>query len=280
MKNLKSIFIFLLFLFSFLGNTSLYKNKIPYDRMILIPKGDFLMGDSTKIKSGDPEAPDNPGHMVHIDSFYIDRYEVTNAEFKSFVESGGYYKKEVWSEEGWLFVRGNNINAPGFWDHPELGFSNPDKPVVGVTYYEAEAFANWMGKRLPTEAEWEYAARGVDGRIYPWGNDAPTCDLANYFGCSNSTSKVGSFPKGNSPFGVSDMAGNAFEWVKDVYDKGYYLFSTSDNPQGPKADVLSYRIVRGGSYLNTENNLVTYNRVHFREYYWDKYIGFRCARSK
>ena len=278
MKILKITFAFF-FCLSFLGNNFFETNRIPYDRMILIPGGTFLMGDSTKMHIRELEGPDNPGHIVHVDSFFIDKYEVTNAEFKSFVEAGGYYKKEIWSNDGWQFVRGNNINAPGFWDDPDLGFSHPDKPVVGVMFYEAEAYAKWIGKRLPSEAEWEYAARGSDGRIYPWGNDAPSCTTANFFGCNNSTSRVGSTPKGDSPFGVSDMAGNVFEWVQDSYDRGYYLMSPKDNPQ--KIDSNNFfKVVRGGSFLNTEENLETYQRTHFKLYYWDKFIGFRCARSK
>ncbi len=238
------------------------------------------MGDSSKMNLSFEYVPEDLGHWVNVDSFYIDKYEITNSEFKQFVESGGYYKQDLWSEEGWFFVRSNNLNAPGFWDHPELGFSHPEKPVVGVTYYEAEAYAKWVGKRLPTEAEWERAARGSDGRKYPWGNQRPDCSLAIFFGCSSSTAKVGYCQKGDSPYGVSDMAGNVYEWVKDVFDLGYFQISPKNNPQGPSGHALSYMVTKGGSFYNTEEHLVTFKRTHFRKTYWDKFIGFRCAKSK
>lgn len=253
---------------------------IPFDRMILIPGAEFLMGDSTKINNQSSDIDNDIGHYVKVDSFYIDKYEVTNAEFRLFVEKGGYFRQELWSEEGWRFIRSNNINGPGFWDDPDLGFSHPDKPVVGVTFYEAEAYAKWIGKRLPTEAEWELAARGTDGRPYPWGTKSPDYTLANFLGFSKSTSKVGSFPKGNSPYGISDMAGNVMEWVNDAYESGYYTYGPKENPKGPPPSVLCFRVVRGGSFMHSEENLLTYKRFRFRQNFWDKFLGFRCARSK
>jgi formylglycine-generating enzyme required for sulfatase activity len=245
--------------------------------MLLIPAGKFLMGDSTIRTREQIEMADNKGHWVFIDSFYIDKYEVTNNEFKAFVESYAYYKQEFWSELGWTYISVNNINAPAFWDDPDIGFDHPNKPVIGVSFFEAEAYAKWAGKRLPTEAEWEYSAKGTDYRKYPWGNLEPNCKHANYLGCSNYTEDVGSHPMGNSPFGVSDMSGNVFEWVQDYYYKEYYQLE-ENNPSG-LAFPSQYRVARGGSYKHSENNMVTYNRNRFRATYFDKFIGFRCAKS-
>ncbi|MGQ9608282.1 MAG: SUMF1/EgtB/PvdO family nonheme iron enzyme [bacterium] len=220
--------------------------------MVLIPKGDFLMG------SDDSEYDEKPAHKVFIDNFYIDIYEVTNAQYKKFLDEAGY-------------------DPPGFWNNPS--FNAPDQPVVGVSWNDAIEYCKWAGKRLPTEAEWEKAARGgLIDKKYPWGDNI-TYDNANYFSTGgkdiwNQTSPVGSFaPNG---FGLYDILGNVWEWCSDWYSENYYSESPTQNPQGPKDGY--YRVLRGGAWnLGSEYIYITkrYSRDPNSRYYNDQ--GFRCV---
>ena len=181
---------------------------------------------------------------------------------KRFMDGGGYSDENLWSEAGWQWRVDNDITLPRYWEDDR--FNGEDSPVVGVSWYEAEAFANWqsnesgMELRLPTEAEWEKAARGTDGRIFPWGNDwDPTrvnyCDS----NCDQSwkdaagddgyafTAPVGSYPDGVSPYGALDMAGNVWEWTADRYDDGYYADGPDRNPTGPETGVARVSCVAG-----------------------------------
>jgi sulfatase modifying factor 1 len=224
--------------------------------MVLIPAGEFQMGDSFK------EGQDNelPVHTVYLDAFYMDVYEVTNAQYKKFMDTTGY-------------------KAPAYWNDPN--YNAPNTPVVGVTWYDAKAYADWAGKRLPTEAEWEKAARGgLVGKRYPWG-DTISHDDANYEGTGGKdtwtyASPVGSFaPNG---YGLYDMAGNVWEWCADWYDGNYYVNSPKSNPEGP--DSGSYKVLRGGSWFSTDYYLLrTAYRYGYRSptnYYGD--VGFRCVQ--
>ena len=219
--------------------------------MLLIPAGEFLMG------SNDGDDDERPVHAVYLDAFYMDVCEVTNALYKKFMDATGH-------------------KAPAYWDNKNL---NQPNPVVGVTWFDAEAYAKWAGKRLPTEAEWEKAARGgLVGKEYPCGDNL-THDDANYGGTGrkdrwDGTAPVGSFtPNG---YGLYDMVGNVWEWCADWYDKGYYARSPRSNPKGP--DSGTYRVLRGGSWDDIDDD---YLRAAFRSYdgplYAGNGYGFRCA---
>ncbi len=230
--------------------------------MIFIPSGEFSMG----CVPGDDKCNENekPMHSVNLDSYFIDRHEVTIGEYKKCVDSG------VCSDE--------HVDDAGCtWTK-----SGRDKnPVECVNWWQAKSYCNWKGNRLPTEAEWEKAARGTDERIYPWGGTYVDCDYANMIdpwrgiGCSqDSTWPVCSKPKGNSPYGLCDMAGNVWEWVNDYYDESYYWSSPSTNPRGPNTGI--YHVIRGGGW----NEGDIYMRVSSRHKLDPKGKGgFRCALS-
>jgi len=220
--------------------------------MVSIPAGEFQMG------SNDGEDNEKPIHIVYIDAFYMDKYEVTNAQYKKFMDATGY-------------------KAPIAWSDPN--FNAPNHPVVGVSWDDAAAYAKWAGKRLPTEAEFEKAARGgLVGKLYPWGNTI-THDNANDDGTGGKdvweyTSPVGSFaPNG---YGLYDMAGNVFEWCADFSDNNYYANSPKSNPTGPASG--SYRVLRGGGWNDSFFALRVAPRTGYAPSKTLDYIGFRCVQ--
>jgi formylglycine-generating enzyme required for sulfatase activity len=235
--------------------------------MVYLPAGEFTMG------SDEGSRDELPVHAITLDAFYIDKTEVTNAQFAQFLNEGGN------QEEGgatWLNVEDEDclIAESGGQYRPKSGYA--DHPVIEVTWYGATAYCQWAGRRLPTEAEWEKAARGVEGRAYPWG-EGIDCGLANYGGCVGETVAVGSYPTAASPYGALDMAGNVYEWVIDWYDSRYYAASPRDNPQGP--DSGSFRGVRGGSWVNGEKRVRAAARFNNAPSNPLNNVGFRCARS-
>jgi len=252
--------------------------------MVLIPAGEFLMGSP----DGEGLSNEHPQHRVYLDAYYIDRYEVTNAQFKEFVDATGYvteaerngkaYVRHVWPPG--IYIRGANWRFPRGPEKELRAESN--HPVLQVTWNDAVAFANWAGKRSPTEAEWEKAARGTDGRRWPWGNifnleiDGVTVHTNQHV--IYGTTPVGQFPTGVSPYGVYDMAGNVREWVMDWYAADYYENSPKTNPKGP--DSREFRVLKGASWTNShESNFRCALRAVSKPDFSSDFIGFRCARD-
>ena len=246
------------------------------DGMVAIPGGDFHMGCSENDSQCDSD--ERPYHLVTLSSYYIDQHEVTVADFRECVESGSCAMPDTHEQEQYC-----NWGREGRDDHP----------VNCVDWNQANAYCRWKGRRLPTEAEWEYAARGNDGRVYPWGN-AFDCHMGNFddeqqidramvaggVGCDGflSTSPVCSFPDGNSPFGLCDMAGNVLEWCNDWSDTNYYASGPQQDPQGPTEG--SRRIYRGGSWFRLEKNARTSYRLWGSPDTRNREYGFRCAQTR
>ena len=235
--------------------------------MCLIPAGHFTMG-------SDADLPNEaPAHKIYLDAYYIGKTEVTNAEYYQFwVENGG-----VGSEHTPISYDGKF----GTW--PRIAKTRPNHPVIGVSWHSAVAYAMWRGMRLPTEAEWEKAARGTNARRWPWGNTFTqrikgTIVHANTWRQSDAHPQpVGSYPTGASPYGTHDMAGNVWEWVADWYSETYYRQSPDRNPNGP--GVGSRRVVRGGSWLNKEKLARCSTRIGQYPAIGTSFIGFRLAKD-
>jgi formylglycine-generating enzyme required for sulfatase activity len=222
---------------------------------------------------------ERPRHRVHVDGFEIDRFEVTNQRFRLFVDAGGYEREDLWSSDGWRWRTRENATRPHFWDNGV--FNHSDQPVVGISWFEADAFCRLTKMRLPSEAEWEKAARGTEERKYPWGNQWDP-KLANGGASSPGPVAVGTYPGGASPYGVLDMAGNVWEWVNDWYSATYYAESPPANPPGPALG--REKIWRGGSYRSTSPDDLRSARRDFMtvdvpKFLRPSFVGFRCARS-
>ena len=218
--------------------------------MRLVSTGEFSMGS----ESGDSD--EAPVHTVSLEAYYIDKYEVTNALYKACVIAGACYEP-------------NNISN-------YVSSQYADHPVVFVDWGMAKSYCEWRSAKLPTEAQWEKAARGTDGRTYPWG-EGIDCSKANYLGCSGSTSSVMTYQSGISPYGVYDMAGNVWEWVADWYSETYYETSATENPTGPDSGTL--RVLRSGAWNLGALVVRTSLRNAQPPSVSDNDIGFRCARD-
>ena len=234
---------------------------------VFIPGGTFLMGSA--LGDADAKADEMPQHQVTVTGFYIYRHEVTNGMYAECVAAGGCAPAEV---------LGTGSASHG----ADPAYAN--YPVVGVTWKMAHDYCAWAGGRLPTEAEWELAARGTDGLRYPWGDEAPSCDRANFAGCQSppDTMAVGSLALGNSPYDLWDMAGNVWEWVQDWYAPDYYASSPADNPLGPDAPpdpMRPRKVARGGGLFSRPENLRTTARLGINPYRVYEDVGFRCVAA-
>jgi iron(II)-dependent oxidoreductase len=265
--------------------------RAPEREMVPIPGGEFVMGTDDRARALDNE---RNAHTRDLPDFLIDATPVTNEAYLGFVEDGGYERPELWSLAGWEYVREERISAPKHWYQPgphswwteRFGFDeplDPAAPVVHVSWYEADAYARWAGKRLPTEAEWEKAASWDPDtgtkRLYPWGHETPTPAHANLDQLAFRTAQVGAYPEGASAYGVLGMVGDIWEWTSsDLYAyPGFEAFPYKEYSEiffGP-----DYKVLRGGSWATRPGAV----RNTFRN--WDYpirrqlFCGFRCARS-
>ena len=225
--------------------------------MTLVPAGEFDMGSHEQ--EGDDD--ERPRHRVSLDAFYVDKYQVTNERYAKFLKKTGRSQPRDWSK----------VKLP----------ADGDLPVVGVNWQDAAAYCRWAGKRLLTEAEWEKAARGTDGRKYPWGDDEPTSRRANYGKSENDNEAhllpVGSLEDGKSPYDAYDMAGNVFEWVADWYDEHYYQQSPARAPKGPPQGTA--KVARGGAWDRHVFNVRSANRSAFSPVNRFKDVGMRCGKD-
>lgn len=235
--------------------------------MVLVPAGPFTMGSDEGLPN------ERPVHTVALDAYYIDQYEVTLSRYRRFLEEAKQESPPTWDDEAAVTVG--------------------DRPAIGMRWGAAAAYCQWAGKRLPTEAEWEKAARGIDGRRYPWGEMQPFIDIANYnrglwvseaitlapvtSGLDGMSVRHGLTEGGKSPFGLSHMAGNAAEWVADWYGRDYYQKSPAQNPTGPATG--EKRVIRGGSWADLPVALRVTARLSAEPDFEDRTIGFRCAMN-
>lgn len=224
--------------------------------MVLIPQGEFRIG------STDGKVDEQPVHRVRLDAFWMDQTEVTNAQYKKCAASGLCTNPSL----------GDSFTRHEYYTSDNEQYA--DFPVIHVNWYQAAAYCKWAGGRLPTEAEWEAAARGTDGRTYPMG-DAVAKGSANYAGFVGDTTRVGSYPSGSSPYGVLDMAGNVWEWASDWYDQDFYSRSPDRNPTGPPSG--SSRVLRGGSWEDDSDLLRSANRNFNDPLISTTTWGFRCV---
>jgi formylglycine-generating enzyme len=221
-----------------------------------IPAGSFLMGSEAGA------ADERPVHRVSGSAFVIDRYEVTNTRYAECVRAGACSPPALAS----------SFKRPAYFGAAEFA----DYPVIHVSWGQANTFCAWSGGRLPTEAEWEHAARGTaDARAYPWGDSAPDCTKANFAGCVGDTDRVGRRPAGQSPYGAFDMAGNVWEWTADWYEAAYYGRSPDRDPTGPDSGHL--KVMRGGCWVSGASSLRATCRKAELPDLWAPNVGFRCV---
>ena len=226
---------------------------------VRVPAGKFLMGSTEQDGLAYPD--EQPQHEVSLPEYLIGKYLVTNRQYQAFLNATRY----------------------SHWEHGTVPVHKENHPVVAVSWQDAVAFCEWASAlsglrvRLPSEAEWEKAARGAAARVYPWGNQPPDASLLNYNRQVGNTTPVGAYPGGASPCGALNMAGNAWEWVNDIYGEHYYAHSPEHNPPGPASG--EYRVLRGGSWSSVERSIRAANRLSSLPGDAGYGSGFRCARD-
>ncbi|MEM7031765.1 MAG: SUMF1/EgtB/PvdO family nonheme iron enzyme [Chloroflexota bacterium] len=241
---------------------------------VFISAGEFQMGCDPNHNDGFDCNEQHQLHAIYLDDYYIDKYEVTNDKFAAFLNLRG--ANDCGPYDRCIDVGGSRLSLEGNRYVVEAGYE--DHPANAITWYGAEAYCIAVKRRLPTEAEWEKAARGSsDTRAYPWGDDSPSCNVVNYRACVGDTSAVGSFPLGASPYGVMDLSGNIMEWVNDRYDANYYSYTPYNNPQGP--DSGHTRVQKGAAWHFNELSIRVTARKHYFPYKEHLRFGFRCART-
>jgi serine/threonine-protein kinase len=226
-------------------------------KLMYVPAGEFQMG------SNNSNNDDKPVHTVSLDAFWIDQTDVTNAMYAKCVSAG-------------FCQPPSNISSstqPSYYDNRQFA----DYPVIYVNWSQADTYCKWVGRSLPTEAQWEKAARSTDGRTFPWGEEIDE-SLANYNNNVRDTTRVGDYPSGASPYGALDMAGNVSQWVADWYDSKYYQNSPQNNPTGPSSG--QYRVLRGGSWLEIGFSSRSAVRVGSDPMIQSIDHGFRCSVSR
>ncbi len=274
--------------------------------MISIPAGDFTMGDVWLVGGNE----ETPARRVYLSTYKIYKYEVTCGQYKQFIDAGGYSDPEWWDSTGWMWKEENSLTVPLTWNDPDYpcGDDYENYPVSGVSWYEANAYANYVGRRLPSEAQWECAARGrggddengdsfTDGYQFPWGNEFFAGDTfhCNYQSEADGgeadgfndgyfeTAPVGTYPDGASPFGVMDITGNVLEWCSDWYDALYYGSAPSTDPEGPETG--EQRALRGGAIIYDSGGAISgYNLRNTRRFSKQPetqrdFIGFRLVEQ-
>lgn len=248
-----------------------------YRNMVLVPAGDFLMSTGSTEQNR---------RKVTLKAFYIDLYETSNEEYARFIADGGYSNTRWWSADGWAWRQSTGTLMPRWWKSGRyrIGPAHPKYPVGGISWYEADAFARWAGKRLPTEAEWEKASRGTDGRLFPWGNDPIETGgkyHANFESLQDGhiyAAPVDAYPESIGPFGCYNMVGNVWEWVMDSgsADRSFYRTMPEANPLNSAR--TGFKLLRGGSWYRGASMYDSFFRLTLEPsalQYDD--TGFRCA---
>jgi formylglycine-generating enzyme required for sulfatase activity/class 3 adenylate cyclase len=240
--------------------------------MVVIPAGKFLMGEGRE------------QHELFLRDYQVGKYPVTNAEYEQFIEAGGYQDKSWWTEAGWIEI-GQNQNEPRYWQ--DARFNKPNQPAIGLSWYECVAYCRWLSAefgqlyRLPTEAEWEKGARGVDGRVYPWGNEFEASRLNARAGDQQvcNITPVGIYPTGVSPFGLFDCAGNVWEWCATRWKKPFPYDVNQDEWQADYLEGQNLRVLRGGSWNYKAEVTRCGHRFKFQPYGWTGRGSFRIVSS-